>query len=396
MTQSASDRLSLPSEIATAEQICGCSGVVQSTMRISNVALALILCGSSLVGCGGSKGETPTSPTGPQTGAPAASTSVRVSAVSFQDRTAAITWAPVAAATGYDILLGTSRGARDLGVVSVEGTTTHTLRDIPLTPIVNPVAGNVARAHWVTVLARNGVGVSANGPSAGLLMGDMKGIVDALFFYRGEYVPGYRGAGSFEAVGRPVAHGWPRGTQVRLRVASTFSSAQKNAIRMAMDQLNDAFSGALRVSVEDHEADLGVMRFEKGSVFLVQVSPAEVLRICGGPTGCMVGPNVASEVASGVVIEGGTSPTNLYPPSHEAGHGVGGLGHVQIRPPDQRDDSFPWFHFALMGKAYEGYGNGVFGVFAPWELDAIRAVYSAGLGAGSPRSEFVARGLVNP
>lgn len=73
---------------------------------------------------------------------------------------------------------------------------------------------------------------------------------------------------------------------------------------------------------------------------------------------------------------------NPDPVSHEAGHAVLGLHHVTrvqmlVRP--------------VMSAPAGPSDNG----FSSLEVDAIRAVYSAGLRFGASREEFQARGLIH-
>jgi hypothetical protein len=324
-----------------------------------------------------------------------------VTEVSFKDRTATVVWEPAASATAYDVLLGPNRGRRDLGAVTVEGTTTYTLQNVPI-GVMNPRP--FLSVVWVTILSRNGDNVSPTGPSAPLIMADHKGLIDALFFSRGDYT-GFRS----NVPERDRAIGWPRGSQVLVRVSSTFPQQVRERIRTLLDQVNDTLGGTLRATLDDGAsivAPRGFPALRRGEL-VVAVQPSAAIQTTCGPDperteahrGCATwevsSPGVVRAAAAVVTdaFDGGT----VYVASHEIAHALLGLAHAGVSPPSGTEEPFSWFKNPLMGSLpIVGIGSTVLGTLAPYELDAVRSVYDAGLGGGSRRSDFVARGLVNP
>lgn len=91
--------------------------------------------------------------------------------------------------------------------------------------------------------------------------------------------------------------------------------------------------------------------------------------------GCMT-LDVASpgviRAASGVVAQVETGFVNV--PSHELGHGLLGAAHLGLSPPANVGDTFAWFSPLMGSLPLVGVGTPLRGTFAPYEVDAIRAV----------------------
>jgi hypothetical protein len=328
---------------------------------------------------------------------------VRVTEVSFKDRRATVVWEPAASATAYDVLLGRDQGLRDLGALTVEGTTTYTLQNVPI-GVMNPRP--FLSAVWVTILSRNGDNVNPRGPSAPLIMADHKGLIDALFFSRGDYIGASRSVSE-----RDVAWGWPRGSQVLVRVSSSFPQQARERIRTMLDQVNDSLGGTLRATLDDGASIIvprGFPPFRRGEIVVAQQPDEVVQATCLNEferkephRGCTISEFSSSGVlraAVAVVTDALDAFSTTYVPSHEIAHALLGFAHLGISPPYQlgRQDGFSWFKYPVMGLGLGGIGSTVVGTLAPYELDAVQSVYDAGLGGGSRRSDFVARGLVNP
>lgn len=363
---------------------------------------SFLILATSVAACSGNKGSSPVAPTPTPTPTPgtvpAAPASLTVTAVSFKDRTVTINWPPAPSATSYEVRLGRFRNGQDLGVSSTQEPAI-TLRDVPISQMTTRPFLDVA--EWVTVVSKNGSATSVSGPIVPLVMADFKAIVDVLFFSHGDYIGFTRTIPETDTM-----FGWPQGSNIRVRVSSSVPASSVASMRAVADQVNDATGGALRVSLEEAGASLDAaalaQQFQPGQV-IIGLQPDDVItnvcyqgRVTGQPGGCTFYQFGAYGVIRAITAIFSTTD-NPQPAPHELVHALLGVAHLAISPPVGVGYTFPWFQYPIMGLGINGIGSGfVAGQFAPYELEAIRSVYSAGLRAGNTRGDFIGRGLVNP
>lgn len=184
---------------------------------------------------------------------------------------------------------------------------------------------------------------------------------------------------------RGVWVGFPRGTQVRMRVSSNVGASIFNALVAAANQIPAASVGALTTTVESTpEGDPLPSRNE----VTVMMSPNAQNQGCPLAQGCTRFVFEGSHIFSARAILSSVQPAGAY--VHDAiGHGVMGLCHV-----DGNLIGGP--RLSLMS-----FGVGIFSSNLPLQLtsfdtQATQAVYGSSLAFGSTMTDFALAGLIRP
>lgn len=341
--------------------------------RSSLCALAVVV----VAACGGSGGVSPSPKREPTGGEPPAPPSgVRVASIDHAARTVVIQWDGSAGADRYVAeywnTFDTSVTLTSVPTVSAE--TTLTLRDLP--------------GDWLSLRVRagNAAGLSSPSTPVQFQIPVQKDVVEALFFGTGPY-----GSGLFAQPGVdtfPVfleAHhapetmlGWAS-DPIRVRAESALSDGQFSYLTRILGHVAEITGGAVRIQIVERTAALpGV--FQAGEIHVLvreQLTPwcadsavgcARQLFLSGG------------QLIGGLIyVKPNGSPDTV---SHEVGHALLGLHHVtRVQVPPRPVMS------ASAGPSENG--------FSALEVEAIRAVYGAGLRFGASRADFQARGLIN-
>jgi hypothetical protein len=193
-------------------------------------------------------------------------------------------------------------------------------------------------------------------------------VTEALFLNAGRASEGGVLAGVWEA--------FPRGSAVRLVVASSVNREALSHLRRQVAELNGACGGYMSFGlVESADPD---PRPGPGEITLAEVDPALLDDTTGEPGAggtCrevgLAGPVILS---ARCLIRRGNPRVEVF--VHEVGHGLG-FFHL-------RDGVVP----AMMNPSAPVTD------FTDLELEAIRRVYSSGLEPGATRADFASLGLV--
>jgi hypothetical protein len=207
-------------------------------------------------------------------------------------------------------------------------------------------------------------------------------VVDALFLGSGILIPR---DGSTECPLQSFWSGYPRGTAVRMRVASRVPSHVQAALAGAVGSLAGATGGALTAIVgTTAESD------PQPGVNEVTVAEVALPRAAGCPSdaGCVQYRFAGRGLLMGarVVAPRGRS-VGAY--VHDAvGHGVLGLCHIDARLIGGAENSL------MSAGAGVSPGSGASSLTG-LDLEAIRTVYASSVSPGAARSAFLAARLVN-
>jgi hypothetical protein len=210
-------------------------------------------------------------------------------------------------------------------------------------------------------------GLSPSEPG-GSRMVTVEDVTEALFL----------GTGPASEGGSPgnVWTSFPRGTAVRLVVASSVSRAALPHLERQVAELDEAFSGFLSLQlVQATDPD---PRPAPDEITLAEVPAAEVEEISHEPGAggtcrevTLAGPRI---LMARCLIAAGGDRQDAY--IHEVGHGLG-FQHV-------RDGAIP----AMMNP------SAPVSDFTAFELEAIRRVSASGLEPGATRVDFLRLGLI--
>jgi hypothetical protein len=343
------------------------------------VCLSVFLCG-----CG--SGKSPVSPTPPEpppvTNPPAPPLlppgGVRVASVDIAARSAVVQWDPSEGAEHYVVEHGS---ALDLSLprttFRTDGPqTSMTLRDLP--------------GDFLAVRVRTASGTRVSEPSLPLVhlqIVDFKDVTEALFFGTGPYGTGFFTApevsdwfvsmSAHQLPGRML--GWRAG-RIPVRVEEDLTEPLFNNLVRVLVQVSELTGGEVRGEVVERTATLPDS-FVFGELRVIARPDLE------GPCSARVNGCAAQSIAANAEIVAGRiyiTPQFLTADlmSHEVGHALLGLHHTR---------GVNWPIVPVMGGPEIGADKG----FTTLEIDAIRAVYRAGLRFGATRADFHAQGLIN-
>jgi hypothetical protein len=206
--------------------------------------------------------------------------------------------------------------------------------------------------------------------------------VDALFVGSGSLIPR---DGSTDCPLQGFWSGYPRGTLVRMRVASRVPDPAQAGLAGAVGSLAEATGGALTVNVEvTSEID------PQPGVNEVTVTEVALPRAAGCPSdaGCVQYRFAGRGLLMGArVVEPRGRSVSAY--VHDAmGHGVLGLCHIDARLIGGPENSL------MSAGSGVSAGSGPSGLTG-LDIEAIQAVYASALSPGAARASFLAARLVN-
>lgn len=210
-----------------------------------------------------------------------------------------------------------------------------------------------------------------------------KDYIEALFLGTGRLTPTDGNHGCSDT---GVMRGFPRGTNVSVIVSSSVSSDKLAAIRTVSDQGLEATGGVIRTAVT--VADDPDPRPNRNEVTSTSRTDAQA-QGCASNNGCTI--HVFS--APGVFVSSrAVQPPDQTPAAfaHDViGHGALGLCH-----PD--GNLIGGAGLSLMSAGPNVFSGSIADRLTSLDLQATRAVYGAGLGAGARRADFLRAGLINP
>lgn len=339
-----------------------------STTSRSAALLLLLFLGSacshkaSPAGGGGS-------PTSPTTGTPPAipGTARLIAAdVGNFKHTVTIGWDAVEGATEYTLSM--TRTPVGMAPIALQERTT-------LTTFVLVDPG----AYSVTVVAKNDTGSTSGTASATFSVMDMQDGAEALFFNAGPLGETEGGDAAQPRYDRVL--GWPAGSTIAVNVNNDVSASQYDAII----QVAQLFSPFYQVSVQrTARTDIGAFNQE---IHVVKPTSEEQRKfLCPDFNGRAILGCPRTEVAGdGVTYVRSvlTIDSTDYIAAHEFAH-IWGLHHIRVL---RQPSGSPTLLMQSPSPADTR-------AFSAIELELIRTVYANGFRTGTPKADFIARGLI--
>ena len=237
----------------------------------------------------------------------------------------------------------------------------------------------------VRVRARNSAGTSAAGGCTVFTVLDMRNVIEALFFNDGPYGETEAGANTRLTVMR----GWPTGATVPVIVGSNVPSVQ----HASMSRVAEQFTRAVGVQAFPVVPSTRIEPpgFEPGRIRAINPPAEQRAALCPD-----VGQRVIEGCARTSVSATGTMTSAMvvlwantpYLASHELAHTFG-LFHVRVPSGGAPPTDHPTL---LMQSPRPGPEPNE---FSPVELEAIRLVYANGFRNGTPKQDFILRGLIH-
>jgi hypothetical protein len=334
------------------------------------LALASLLQG---VGCG-SGSSTPSAPDEPVAVAPQVATRLSLSSVvpAVGDRSAiSFEWGAVPGASGYVLEIGRSSGATDVGVLE----TGSPQPSFTWTPA--PVG-----SFFFRMRGRNAAGT---GPASGEIhvdSPDPRDVIVGLFLGQGPLRTSSGNVGCY----RPgTMSGWRRGTNLRIIASTGLNSTQMRGVEEAARQMEAATDGQITATILRTDESNPLPSFN--DITVAALSDETVNTLCRAIAGgCAIADRAGEFGTMRVVVR---QNANDQTTAHEIGHAALGLCHMQAMPPDFGVNP-------LMSVAPDGNYHGRLGRLTEVELEAVKAVYAAGLRPGAVLSDFRRAGLVSP
>lgn len=237
----------------------------------------------------------------------------------------------------------------------------------------------------VRVRARNAAGMSGVGPCTMFTVLDMRNVIEALFFNDGPY--GETEPGANNRLNRML--GWPEGATVPVIVGSNVPGIQHAATSRVAEQFSrtvgmQSFPVVPSSRIEPPTFELGRIRVinppaEQRSALCPNVGTRE-LEGCARPVA-----NASGTYTAAMVVLWANTP---WLAAHELAH-VFGLFHVRV----PSGSAAPTDHPTLLMQSPRP--NPQPNELSPVELEAIRLVYANGFRNGTPKQDFVIRGLIH-
>ena len=343
--------------------------------RPSSLVLSLVVL--SVGGCGGGSGPgEPSAPSVDTTRPPQSAPALSVEQVvpDLGGSAVGLTWTSVPNATRYTVEIGRGPGGSDLVTISVDGTT-YLWQPAPV------------GSFFARVRPLNASGAGSASAELGIDSPDPRALIEALFLGQGALSVPSRYPGIVSGCSRDgVYTAWGPGSSIRVVLAAGLTANQRRSAEETARQIDSATMGRITVSVTTTTETNPVP--ELGEITVANLSATEVAAVCGRPlTGC------ASPTLRGAIIDRVrvvASPVQGVPTdntmTHELGHAALGLCHMVSSPPEFGVEP------AMKAGGMQT-GRIIHGLTAA-ELSAIRAVYTAGLGPGAARDDFVRAGLI--
>jgi hypothetical protein len=326
----------------------------------------LVVAGCSKASPTAPTATTPPTPTvtAPTVSATVNSGDVRVSGV---DYVLPISWAAVPGASSY--LVDVSDGIRATTTTEVTATT----YDLKTTG-----------RYCVGVRAKNSAGTSTNPSCITVTVLDMLDVIEALFFNAGPMAETEAGANNPATVMR----GWPSGTTVPIVVGSNVPSAQHASISRVAEQFTRTVGVQSYPVVPSTRIETAF--FEVGKIKVINPPAEQLATLCGSIgnraiEGCSnLGDTTGGTISRALVTVWANTP---WLAAHEVAH------------------SFGVYHVRATGTSAAATGTVTLlmqtprpvpepNEFSPVEIEAIRTVYANGFRNGTPKQDFITRGLI--
>ena len=248
-----------------------------------------------------------------------------------------------------------------------------------------PLRLSTPGSYCVGVRAKNAAGMSPLASCRILSIVDMRHVIEALFFNSGAYGETEPGANTPAS----VMVGWPSGATVPINVATNVPSVQHAAVSRIAEQFA-SLAGVYQMPVIPTPR---IEPFLETGAIRVIVPPAEQRS-----TLC---PNIGSRELEGCArprTERGTLNAGMavlwadtpWLAAHEVSH-LFGLFHVRI-PATPSGGPTGFDPLVMQSPRPRPEPND----FSEIEQAAIRLVYSNGFRNGTPKQDFITRGLIHP
>ena len=353
---------------------------MSNPVHTSRVLVVRALAPVAIVGalsCGGGGGG---SPTAPPSGTLQPPGNLSVGTVSLRDRSVPLSWGQSPGATAYVIEVGSSAGAANLATITTPNASpSFTLTDAPL------------GQSFVRVRARNDAATSSPSATVPFNVVDFQEFVEALLLGTGplqapnDPLPCVNLPGGLT---RGVLHGFARGSDVRILVASAVSAGNQQVIREMSGAIPEATAGRLMTTFDLSDSQDPPPRDDQITI----AHAADTVPLCGSAIICGPGPIFRGNAV--VTWAKFTYSAAIWdvPSVHEIAH-VLGMCHINGDLTGGRPNN------SLMGSLSVLPTSGP-DSHAPrlsaWDIEALQAVYGSPLSPGAVKSDFVAAGLAKP
>ena len=283
-----------------------------------------------------------------------------------------ITWTPAPEGTSV-VEIGTSSGASNLGSFEVSQASFE-YGDLPPGRVYTRVRTKIAGV----------LSDPSNEDSTHYF--DFRDYIEALFLGTGPLSPT---DGNHGCTATGVVRGFPAGTTVDvIASASTLSSGELSAVSSTASKTSYATAGAITAAFsQTSDADPVPVRDQ----MTVTIQPNASSQGCPSNAGCALHTWIGG--ASGGLYHSTRALLSDGHParatSHEVGHGVIGLCHVD-------GNRIGGARHSLMSAGPGVYSGDLSPALSDYDLAASRAVYQAGIRPGDRRSQLLAARLVKP
>jgi hypothetical protein len=282
-------------------------------------------------------------------------------------------WWDGTGADSYRLEIGSSSDASDVATFDIAApTTSFSWTGVPIGNFYARVRGREG-----TTLGSASVDVLVNSIDARLM-------IDALVFGQGSLAP--PGSSWSPAVGDQMA-GWQPGTGFGLILGESVAGSTGSAVEATVQQIGPAIHGAVQVSVIRRPDPLPSPGTGEVTMSVIAAKDVNTQCECDNCTACSWIWYRGAFIQRGKVLV--SSGAGLAIPARELGFMIG-LGEIVsptgVRPP------------FTMGTTTDGkyLPEGQLGVLDPATIRMLKALYGAGLTAGSTRRQFEAAGFVPP
>jgi hypothetical protein len=271
----------------------------------------------------------------------------------------------VPAATSYKVEIGNTLAGSELGGGTAEGATSFRWSPAP------------SGSFFFRVRPMNAAGTGPPSNTIQIDSPDPRDVIAGLFLSAGPL----RTASGNVGCRAGIMAGWSPGSHVQILVSTKITGTNLSAVRDTAAQVEDVTQGAVTAFLQPVDGVLPPAR--DGQISLDVVDDARVDQICGKNFGgCAQSLGVPIRSAN-VYVRPNHSTTLL---AHELGHAALGLCHMQAKPPDFGINP-------IMSVAPDGQYWGNSSRLTEVEMEAVKAVYAAGMRPGSTLGQFVNAGL---
>ncbi|HYN11006.1 MAG TPA: hypothetical protein VES67_26730 [Vicinamibacterales bacterium] len=296
-----------------------------------------------------------------------------------------MTWTPSAGATAYVVEIGSASGASDVATTTVTA------------PSFLWQDARIGQS-FLRVKARNAEGTSGASVETPVVVPDWRDYVEGIFLGAGPLRTPEADdncAQGFD-INPEIMAGFARGTTVVNKISTAIDPRWREVMRQTLAQVSEASDGAIQTVVEITDDTVPAV----GSAEVGHAVSPTLIAECS-PIGCCSASALACYTPFFVQGRAGRfhSGRALFrdgvlantgegvPFAHEIGHIVLGFCHVNAQPLGRQSDGTL---VSLMGFGTAPLPNRL----TPFDIEAARAVYRAGLTAGATRSDFQAAGVI--